>query len=105
MKKTKPKIEAGTMPSFDLDDEFERVEVDADQIVEMFHHQTTMYANMWLNSNQALSESRNVMADLMQALEFIASQNCSEKSQVKKMITDIRKTARDALTKARQKLP
>jgi hypothetical protein len=50
-------------------------------------------------------EARELARDLRNALALIASMNCATKLQLKEMVADMRKVARDALAKAQEVLP
>jgi signal transduction histidine kinase len=50
-------------------------------------------------------EARELARELRDALALIASMNCATKLQLKEMVADMRKVARDALAKAKEALP
>jgi len=50
-------------------------------------------------------EARELARELRDALALIASMNCATKLQLKEMVADMRKVARDALGKAKEVLP
>jgi hypothetical protein len=50
-------------------------------------------------------EARELARELRDALALIASMNCATKLQLKGMVADMRKVARDALAKAKEVMP
>jgi hypothetical protein len=62
-------------------------------------------ANLAVSLERQRDEARELARDLRNALALIASMNCATKLQLKEMVADMRKVARDALAKAKEVLP